>query len=184
LNAFRSSLAVVILCTILALALWPEDFSILMSGLLFILLLSFIAGWRLITWYFQTKKNGYDIARRLVISGANNGVGEILWNLRDPDGKNTETAQLAEGMDCDIPSLVSLIEAERTQQVLVQSGAMKHDTLIRLAQELGDRAVRLDVTLDQYEILIGGSCHYRYQFGIPGEPVGLRGLRYIFAALH
>lgn len=155
LNAFRSSLAVLILFTTLALALRSKNFSLLMPCLLFILLLSFIAGWRMIAWYFQTRRNGFDIARRLVISGSNNGVGEILYKLGDPDGKNTETVQLAEGMDCDIPSLISLIEEGGIQRVLVQSGAIRHDTLILLAQELADREVQLDVILGQYEVLIG-----------------------------
>ena len=155
LNAFCSNLAVVIFFAALLLTFRPEDLSVQMLGLLFILLMSLIAGWRMTTWHLGIKRNGYDIARRLVISGANDGVGEILCNLGDPDGKNTETVQIEEGTDCDIPSLISLIEEEKTQRVLVQSGAMKHDSLIRLAQALADREVRLDVILDQYEMLIG-----------------------------
>ena len=75
LNAFRSSLGIFITCVIVAYVFRTHlsTFPTPVLGLFLILMIAFIAGWRLVIWYFQVKRMGKIIKpiKRLVILGAN-----------------------------------------------------------------------------------------------------------------
>ena len=180
-NAFRSSLAIFISCIVIAYIFQTKIGKIPSSvlGLSWILTIIFIAGWRLVIWYFKVKRKGHEIIKQLVILGTNQSRIRSFGGLINPSNQGKQVIRFAERLGTngtanevaisisnseiddelemirDIPSLISFIEKENIQEVFIESEAMSRDLLIPFAQDLADREVELIIIPDQYEVLIG-----------------------------
>jgi len=99
LNAFRSSLVVFVLAIVVAyfFRLHGEKFSSLVFGLSLILTITLIAGWRFVRWYFQIKKNGNEITKKLVVLGANQSESPSFSGLVNQSEAVHESPHLSVG---------------------------------------------------------------------------------------
>ena len=139
-----------------------------MLGLSWILTINFIAGWRIVVWYFQVKGRGAKINEQLVILEMNQSSTKSFGGLINPSEQNqkfirfdtslsTSNSEVDDELEVlsDIPSLISFIGKENIQEVFIESEAMSRNDLIQLAQNLADREIELTIIPDQYEVLIG-----------------------------